>query len=158
MSIQKYQQAREFIEAAGGGDFDGAKPESLVAKAEAALGLTFPPSYRRFLLEMGCGGINGLEVYGLIDDNFERSTVPNGIWLTLDDRRAIGLHPACVIVGDGGDGTHYALDTSQVGDAGEAPVVRLSVDGKQSEKVADSFGDYFLEAVRRVERGNTTDP
>lgn len=150
MSIQKYQQARKLIESAGGGDFEGAKPEPLVANAEAALGLAFPPSYRRFLLEMGCGNINGLEIFGLINYNFENSTVPNGIWLTLNERRGIGLDPAYVIVGVGGDGTYYSLDTRQVDSAGEAPVIRLSVDGKHREKVADSFGDYFLEAVRRV--------
>jgi len=150
MSIERYQQARQFIEDAGGGDFEGAKAETLVTRAETALGLTFPPSYRRFLLEMGCGGINGLEVFGLINDNFQDSTVPNGIWLTLNERRDIDLHPAYVLIGEGGDGTFYGLDTRQVGKGGEAPVVRLSVDGKQSEKVADSFGDYFLEAVHRV--------
>jgi hypothetical protein len=150
MSIEKYEQARQLIEDAGGGDFEGAKLESLVAKAEASLGLTFPPSYRRFLLEMGCGDINGLEVFGLINDNFENSTVPNGIWLTLNERRGIGLHPAYVLIGEGGDGTFYGLDTRQVGKSGEAAVVRLSVDGKQSEKVANSFGDNFLEAVQRV--------
>ncbi|HHY84533.1 MAG TPA: SMI1/KNR4 family protein [Verrucomicrobia bacterium] len=150
MSIEKYHQARQLIEEAGGGDFEGAKPETLVARAEAVLGLTFPPSYRRFLLEMGCGDINGLEVYGLIDDEFESSTVPNGIWLTLKERREIGLHPAYVLIGEGGDGTFYALDTRQAGKSGEAPVVQLSVDGKQSERVAESFGDYFLEAVQGV--------
>jgi hypothetical protein len=150
MSIQKYLEARELIGGAGGGDFEGAKPESLVAKAESALGLTFPPSYRRFLLEMGCGGINGVEVFGLINDDFEKSAVPNGIWLTLNERRAIELYPAYVIVGDGGDGTYYALDTRQVDGAGEVPVVLLSVDGRHSEKVADSFGDYLLKSVRAV--------
>jgi antitoxin YobK len=150
MSIQKYEQARELIEGAGGGDFEGSKSEALIAKAEHALGLTFPPSYRRFLLEMGCGDINGLEILGLVDDNFAQSTVPNGIWLTLNERRAIGLHPAYVLVGEGGDGTYYALDTRRVGKAGETPVVRLSPDGKQSEDIADSFGNYFLHAVRRV--------
>ena len=150
MSIQKYLEARELIGSTGGGDFEGAKPESLVAKAETALGLTFPPSYRRFLLEMGCGDINGMEVFGLINDNFEKSSVPNGIWLTLNERRAIGLHPAYVIIGDGGDGAYYALDTRQVDNAGEVPVVRLSIDGRHSEKVADSFGKYLLEAVRAV--------
>ena len=150
MSIAKYEQARRVVEAVGGADFEGVKQETLVAMAERVLGLTFPPSYRRFLLEMGCGGINGLEVFGLISDNFEHSTVPNGIWLTLTERRRIGLHPAYVLIGEGGDGTFYALDTRQVGKGNEALVVRLSVDGKQSERVADSFGDYFLEAVRRV--------
>ena len=76
--------------------------------------------------------------------------MPNGVWLTLKERGGIGLDPAYVIIGEGGDGTYYSLDTRQVDNAGEAPVFRLSVDGKHSEKVADSFGDYFLEAVRRV--------
>lgn len=150
MSIQKYQQARQLIEKAGGGDFEGSKSESLVTKAEAALGITFPPSYRCFLLEMGCGDINGLEIYGLINDNFENSTVPNGIWLTLSERREIGLHPAYVLISEGGDGTYYGLDTRQIDNNGEATVVRLSVDGKLSEKVANSFGEYLLEAVQRV--------
>jgi cell wall assembly regulator SMI1 len=150
MSIQKYEQARELIKGAGGGDFEGAKPEVLVAKAEATLGLTFPPSYRRFLLQMGCGDINGLEVFGLINDNFDKSTVPNGIWLTLNQRRAIGLNRSYVIIGDGGDGTYYALDTQQAVEGGEAPVVRLSVDGRDSEVVANSFGAFLLEAVKRV--------
>ena len=150
MSIQKYKEAREIIELSGGGDFEGAKPESLVIKAERALNLTFPPSYRRFLLEMGCGNINGLEVFGLINDNFEKSTVPNGIWLTLNERRSIGLDPAYIIIGDGGDGTYHALDTRKVDSAGEAPVVLLSVDGRHSKQVDDNFGAYLLKVVTDI--------
>jgi hypothetical protein len=150
MSMQNYEAAKELIEQSGGGDFEGPKPELLVSKAEAALGVKFPPSYRRFLLDMGCGDINGVEVFGLINDNFEKSTLPNGIWLTLAERGTIGLSPAYVIVGDGGDGTYYALDTRKADAAGENPVVRLSVDGKQSEQVAESFGSYFLNAIRAV--------
>jgi hypothetical protein len=150
MSMQNYEKAIELIDQAGGGDFEGAKPESLVSKAEAALGIKFPSSYRRFLLEMGCGDISGVEVFGLINDNFEKSTVPNGIWLTLNERDSIGLDQAYVIVGEGGDGTYYALDTSKSNAAGENPVVRLSADGRQAEQVAESFGSYLLNAVRAV--------
>ncbi|MEK6703572.1 MAG: SMI1/KNR4 family protein [Planctomycetota bacterium] len=149
MSIENYQRARQLIENAGSGFFEGPKPESLVAKAEKALGLLFPPSYRRFLLEMGCGSIKGLEVLGLINDDFEKSTVPDGIWLTLTERRQISLDRAYVLIGEGGDGTYYAIDTRHVSCNGESPIVRLSVDGRESEMVAASFGDYFLEAVRR---------
>lgn len=99
MSNENYERARQLIEDAGGCDFEGPKPEMLVAKAESALGLRFPPSYRRFLLELGCGDINGLEVYGLIDGDFEKSTVPDGVWLTLNERREFGLDPAYLIVG-----------------------------------------------------------
>lgn len=150
MSVRKFEEARKLINDAGGGDFEGPKSDALVAKAEAALGLSFPPSYRQFLLDMGCGDIAGLEIFGVINENFQNSTVPNGVWLTLNERRSIGLDPAFVIVGDGGDGTYYAIDTRRVDDSGEAPVVRLSTDGMLGEKVADSFGAYLLEAVSRV--------
>ena len=51
---------------------------------------------------------------------------------------------------DGGDGTYYALDTGRLDARGEAPVVRLSVDGRRAEQVAPSFGEYLLEAVKAV--------
>jgi antitoxin YobK len=150
MSVQNYIEARRLVDDTGVGDFEGAKPEQLVAKAENVLGLRFPPSYRRFLLEMGCGSVNGFEVYGLINDNFEKSTVPNGIWLTLDERRSIGLDHRYILISESGDGSYYAIDTENLDNAKEAAVVRLSADGHSHEKVANSFGSYFLESVRAV--------
>ena len=149
MSSQDYEKARDLIEDAGGGDFEGSKPESLVAKAESALGLKFPPSYKQFLIEMGCGDINGFEVYGIIDDNFENSSIPNGIWMTLKQRNAIGLDHKYVIVGEGGDGTLNVIDTGETIEA-ENPVIRLSIDGKLSQRMNDSFGSYLLEQVESV--------
>jgi antitoxin YobK len=150
VSIESYEKARRAIEAAGGGDFEGAKREALVAQAEKALGVALPPSYRRFLLEMGCGDINGFEILGLISDDFYHSKIPNGIWLTLNQRQELGLAPSIVLIGEAGDGAFHALDTKQLGRSGEAPVVLVSVDGKHSAKVAESFGDYLLEIVQRT--------
>ncbi len=153
MSMRSYERGKELLEELGGGDFEGAKPEALVAKAEAALGVVFPPSYRRFLLELGCGDINGVEFYGLVNDDFGRSTVPNGIWLTLSERRASGLDPQYVIIGDRGDGGRYALDTRIVDASRECPVVLLSINSIELERVADSFGSYFLSAILEGARG-----
>jgi hypothetical protein len=149
MSLQNYQSAK-FLIGETGGDFEGPKTESLVSAAEEALDLKFPPSYRRFLLDLGCGDLNGLKIYGVIDERFEGSSVPNGIWLTLNERRTAGLNKAYILIGDGGDGTYYAIDTRQMDETGENPVVRLSVDGSRVEPVAPSFGAYFLEAVQSV--------
>src|SRR5688500_10820574 len=123
MSIEMYRLAPDLIQTAGGGAVVGAQPESLVAKAEAALDVAFPPSYRLFLREMGCGDINGLEVLGLIDDNFKNSGIPDAVWLTLNERRAIGLDAAYMLIGAGGDGTFIALDLRRLDDNGEAEVV-----------------------------------
>lgn len=150
MSMQNYKKACQLIEQAGNADFAGPKPEWLVTKAENALNVKFPPTYRQFLLEFGCGGIDGVEIYGLIDDNFDNSTVPDGIWLTLDERAISNLKPSYVIIGDGGDGTQYAIDTEKVNQQGECPVLHLSVDGKESEIVADSFGTYLLNAIKSM--------
>ncbi len=149
MSIKHYELAKQLIENDGSGDFEGAKPETLVAKAEAALGQTFPPSYRRFLLELGCGDINGLEIFGLINDQFENSSIPNGIWLTLDLRKNIGLPPQYIVIGDDGDQTFYALDTGTKDPAGEAPVLAMMPDGTM-EQLAPSFGTYLLQSVKDV--------
>jgi hypothetical protein len=147
MSLEKVRRAQELIARAGGGEFEGPKPASLVAKAEAELGLVFPPSYRLFLRELGCGSIRGFETYGVVDEDFARSSLPDAIWLTLEARRNGGLHRRYVIVGALGDGSFDCLDTAHLDASGEAPVVQLSAEFEDPVKLADSFGDYFLTEV-----------
>jgi len=141
-----YRRARERIASAGGGDFAGPKPESLLASAEAALGFRFPPSYRQFLLELGSGDVAGFEIYGLVDDHFEEARVPDAIALTLEARRA-GLDPRYLLIGTLGDGSHDCHDTGHLDGSGEAPVVQLSSDFEEPVRLADSFGAYFLAEV-----------
>jgi len=148
MSLEKYRRARELITKAGGGDFAGPRPEALVARAEAALGLRFPPSYRQFLLELGCGNVAGFEVYGVIDEDFANSSVPDAIWLTLEERRTNGLDPRFIVIGALGDGTFDCLDTAHLDRTGEAPVVQVSAEGDNPVRIADSFGEYFLAEVQ----------
>jgi hypothetical protein len=58
MSMKHYEQAVELIKSRGlGSQFVGPKSEEVVARAEAALGIRFPPTYRRFCLEYGAGWI-----------------------------------------------------------------------------------------------------
>jgi len=147
MSLPKYRRARELIATAGAGDFEGPKPESLVARAEAALGVTFPPSYRAFLRELGCGSVAGFEVYGVVDEDFVHSAVPDAVWITLEERRNNGLDPRFIIIGALGDGSYDCLDTAHLDREGEAPVVQVSAEGDDPVRLADSFGEYFLAEV-----------
>jgi hypothetical protein len=147
MSLEKYRRARELIARVGDGDFEGPKPESLVAKAEAVLGLVFPPSYRQFLLELGCGEIAGFEVYGIVDDDFSDARVPDAVALTLDARRKGGLETRYVLIGALGDGSFDCIDTAHLDATGEGPVVQLSSDFEDPVTLADSFGAYLLTEV-----------
>ncbi|TMF89808.1 MAG: SMI1/KNR4 family protein [Chloroflexi bacterium] len=55
-------------------DFVGKRSTEMVADAESALGVRFPPTYRKFLTELGAGDIAGEEFY----------TIPAAdTWLTV---------------------------------------------------------------------------
>ena len=148
MSDQDLDTAFELIDVNGGGDFDGKKDSTLIEKAENALGLRFPPTYKRFLAELGCGDIEGLEFYGIIGEDFERSSVPDSIWLTLNERKS-GLPKNLILVCAVGDGTYYALDTSQVSSNEENPVVSYELNGSVKQVAAD-FGSFFLSELQTV--------
>ena len=150
--MSQLEQALQLIQAnQDQGYFVGPRGEPLIRAAETALGLAFPPTYRRFLAELGCGDIAGAEFYGLIDDNFASGSVPNGIWLTLKLRNTNLLPPSLVVVSDIGDGGYYAIDTSQRDSQGENPIVAwypgLSKPEVSPEKVSDDFGAFILQRI-----------
>ena len=131
--------------------FAGHREASLVVSAERALELSFPPTYRRFVSELGAGNVGSREFYGVTTDNFTDASVPNGIWLTLDERERFDLPKHLVIVGDTGMGGYYALDTSQRDCSDESPVViwalGRSQEGDTLEVIGHDFGSFFLEAI-----------
>lgn len=139
------------VEGAEGVFFAGRREELLVAAAEGALRVALPPTYRRFVLELGAGSVGSRELYGVTTDNFTDAAVPNGIWLTLDERERFSLPERLVLVGDTGMGEYYALDLSRADESGEAPVViwasGRSQEGDALEVVAPDFGAFFLAAV-----------
>ena len=127
--------------------FHGRKDDALIDAAETALGLRLPPSYRRFVRELGAGNYGADEFYGIIDGDFDRGGVPDGIWCTLSARAEWGLPNQYMIVGADGMGGSYAIDTSRSDATGENPVVWLSVDFDPIQILADSFGRFFLDSV-----------
>ena len=131
--------------------FIGPREEALVAAAEIALELRFPPTYRRFVRELGAGSVGSHEFYGVTDGDFAHGVVPNGIWLTLDERKNLSLPRHLLIVGDTGMGEYYAVDTSRRGSDNESPVVvwapERASDGDELEVVAEDFGSFFLSAI-----------
>ncbi|MFO0802943.1 MAG: SMI1/KNR4 family protein [Gemmataceae bacterium] len=129
-------------------DFHGPQPPELIATAEQRLGLAFPPSYRAFLSRYGCGDIAGAEFFGLIDDDFESSSAPDAVWLTLNERRESNLPQPLVLIAATGDGGYYAIDTTHVDGSGESPVVICGPDGSGLTPVAPNFGEFAFQSIR----------
>ena len=133
--------------------FAGPRSPELINKAEEALGAKFPPTYRRFVCELGAGAFASSEFNGVIDDDFEHSCVPDAIWLTLKCRKSYPDAMSYIIVSDTGDGGYYALDISQVNADGESPVVEWwpgatgAIDNGKT--IAEDFGAFMLQKVQQ---------
>jgi hypothetical protein len=127
------------------GFFVGPRDPVLIASAERALGGRFPPTYREFVAALGAGDFGGFEVYGVIDGEFEEASVPNGVWLTLHERKSSGLPPNLVIVASTGDGSYYCVEMS---DDGDTPVVVYQPgyppDQQRLDEVAEDFSAFLL--------------
>ena len=122
MGLIELNKGINIIEGSSNSDFEGNKDKSLVEKAEEFLGVEFPPTYRDFLLKLGCGDIDGKEFFGIIDDNFKNSSIPNSIWLTFDLRHNLNAPSTLVFVAESDEG-YYALDLEQIDSNNEAPII-----------------------------------
>jgi hypothetical protein len=153
MGMQELRAGIERIRASRQGDFTGPIPEEVLEDAEHLLGLRFPPTYRRFLHELGCGDVAGAEFYGIVDDELRKGPIPNAIWLTLDERATSRLPEQMVLVGFTGDmAGYYAIDLSRADGDGEAPVVMWQAGAPPATcpVIAKDFGVFLQEEVIEV--------
>lgn len=160
MGTMELQRAYELIDTHRTiADFAGPKDESLVDAAQNILGVSFPPTYLRFLLDLGAGNFGYAEIYGVIDEDFTAPSVPDAIWLTLRDRIDFGLPQHLVHILDVGDGTSFFIDTGTVEHDGECPVVSLMLsyplDVQQPNIVEADFGKLLLRVVQEVIRARS---
>lgn len=137
------QKAFDFIRESEDSDFEGEKSEELVRKAETFLGLQFPLEYRKFLLEFGCGDINGFEIFGLINDKFETNSVPDAIAVTAKERKLSALEDSLIIIGDSPE-YYYALDLGRK-DNENVPIIEIlpTKKARNCQIVSNSFGEFL---------------
>lgn len=149
MSMEDYEKAKAVIaQDEGKADFAGPRSEDLIKTAEAALNVSFPPTYRRFVSEFGAGNYGWAEFYGVISSNFLKSSVPDGVWSTLTQRQKANLPRELIVVGDTGSGELYCLDLSEKD--GPVVVVDPGSDMSARERIAPDFGTFFLQQVKQV--------
>ena len=160
MSIENLTKAFKIIDCIEKGKkhFSGEKSENLILKAEEALGLIFPPTYRIFLKKYGCGNIRYTEIYGIVNEDFEQSCIPDGVWLTLTERAEFDIPHSIIIIADTGDGYYYVIDTSKKNADGDSPVFVWDVDEDEpTEKINEDFGDFLLDRAQFALQPNEYD-
>jgi len=128
------------------------KTECFISEAEVFLSVLFPKSYKVFLKDFGYATFLGLRIYGIIDNNFINSSIPDAIWLNTSNRKDFNQPTHIITISDIGDGSYYALDLSQMNDDNECPVVIWPIGGYEMtpvlEIVAPDFGTWFLDEIK----------
>ncbi|MGT2950079.1 hypothetical protein BU202_02980 [Streptococcus cuniculi] len=130
-------------------DYFGECSDSLIRLAEEALGVRYPDDYRDFVSRFGAGNFGSSEIYGVFKEDFENSSVPDSVWLTLLEREEIGLPHYLVIIYELGNGELYCLNYDKLNSVGEPTVTAFVPNGKPNtdEILYESFGDFLLNIV-----------
>lgn len=152
MGMENYKKAIKVIEQNKSECyFAGQRSENDIILAEKALGLKFSGIYKEFLKTYGAGSIGSEEIYGISSLDFENSTVPNGIWYTLSERKEINLPANLLVIYSTGDGELYCLDYNKINGEKEPAVVSFfpgfDLDIQKYDIIAEDFGDFLLERV-----------
>lgn len=148
MSMSDLEKALSIIkDNSDEGFFAGPKPDALIDKAEKTIGLYLPPTYRRFVAELGAGNISGQEFYGVIDDDFYESSVPDAIWSTLHARKTYGLPDDLIVIGSIDDGSYIVLDAHKDNNEKEASVMIWREPDEEPDILHADFGEYLLDRV-----------
>ncbi|MEC2072506.1 SMI1/KNR4 family protein [Alkalihalophilus marmarensis] len=132
-------------------DFTGGASFELIRAAEDKIGLKFTGAYLDYLKTFGAGNFGAQEIYGILNDEFENSSVPDAIWFTLTDRRESNLPANLLAIYDTGSDELFCLDFNQLDSIGEPKVVSfipgVALDSQTYETIAESFGEFLLKMI-----------
>jgi antitoxin YobK len=130
-------------------DFEGVTSENIIKEAESALGFSFPLLFRKFISQFGAGSFGSFDIFGIIGQNIHAVGLPNGVWLTLDERLTGNLPRNFFLFSAVGNGEYFALNTS-ASENGHVYAIRTSRDVAyvSIEKISEDFGSFLLEQIQ----------
>ncbi|PIQ24351.1 hypothetical protein COW36_24170 [bacterium (Candidatus Blackallbacteria) CG17_big_fil_post_rev_8_21_14_2_50_48_46] len=141
MSIERLIKAFE-LEKRILGAGDKKCPLSAIQAAEEELEMVFPPTYRYYLEHIHLNTHTPIFGVELTEDGRLKET--SSVFVTYDLRNYEDLPDEYVLIGQESDFQHV-LDTSQVNEAGESPVISWHEEHQQV--VYPDFDCFYLERV-----------
>ena len=125
-----------------------------IDRAQAALGVEFPPSLRRHLLEYGSVNVGSDPILGLFQPPHFSGPRDDLVYRTQMMRQfEIPSHLVVLLDDDEGDAIYY-LDCSQRDEAGECPVLLWEIEEPEVySRYADSFPEFLLKRMQFIAAG-----
>ncbi len=152
MSKQSFDKAVRLVKKCEGFDCGEKVSSDVIEKAEQLLGLKFSEQERAYLSEFGYIELDGVELYGIINEDFEDDGEYEGCMVewTLHERKAGNIRWEWIALQFVDEGGMMFLDHSDLDENGEPKVIFAEDDGEGYKKIgrsADDLGDYLLELV-----------
>ena len=140
-------------------DYSYPQPTSRIKEVEKILNIKLPQAYSDFLIQFGSIKFNEEEIYGLSHTYDYSKHIPSTIvsetLKTREDNKEKIFPNYLVVIYAHSNGELSCLDTSQMNENGECPVVSwksASIDGKELIVVAEDFGTFLLEKVQNASK------
>jgi len=150
MSYQNFEKAISLAKQCEGYWDGGGKSVDIVLKAEQLLGIKFSKQTHQYLVQLGFLEFFGVEIYGIIKDDF--SGTPTGclVEAALVERKDSNLPKEWIPIYFFDDGYMGFLDYTQLNEYGEPPIIMALYNGENynvAKKVSDDLGDFILKMV-----------
>ena len=124
-----------------------------ITVAERDLDVRLPPSYRRVIEEFGTWDIAGEEFLGVYQTPAMGQKLLGSVAETLDACSQYGMPSDLIVVMFDGMGDLIVLDSSQVDQEGEYPVLVWNpgvADRQSMERLGGDFGSFALAMCQRA--------
>lgn len=132
-------------------NFTGGMSPADIARAEAELGVSFPPSFRYFVSELGSCQCGSIELKGVNRTPRGGDRLRGTVSATLETRDDERFPPTLLVIEYDGMGGIISLDSSVSNEDGEYPVVAWDPGAEARggpERLAEDFGTYALDRAR----------
>ncbi|WP_309506049.1 SMI1/KNR4 family protein [Rhizobium sp. PRIMUS64] len=126
--------------------------EEDLKQIETQLGVSLPVSYKKMLSEYGALEFDTIEIYGWLSQGIDAKFITNVVYATERERADGRISETMIPFLTAGYGPFFVMDCAEMNADGEAPVYEVSAGGYAigKDKIADSFGEFLRNEVRRT--------
>jgi hypothetical protein len=129
--------------------------DTVIQSAEKLLNIKFSPQIKKYLGEYSYIELDGIELYGIVNENFT-SEVTEGCMVewAISERTESDLNPNYIPIKFEDDGNMVFFDFGDINSDGEPKVISASFDGETYVKdcdLAEDFGEYLNDLIEEIE-------
>ncbi|PCK86509.1 glucan synthesis protein [Rhizobium sophoriradicis] len=124
--------------------------EEDLKQIETRLGVSLPVSYKKMLSEYGALEFDAVEIYGWLSQGIDAKFITNVVYATERERADGRISETMIPFLTAGYGPFFVMDCAEMNADGEAPVYEAGGYANGKDKLADSFGEFLCNEVRRT--------